>query len=470
MQPTFSPTVRSAAVLRFPMLWLYRILFLPVLVVFSPYYLLRMRRRGGYRRHFGQRLGSVEGLPAKPVGVRRVWIQAVSVGEMLAIGPILEAFKQDRGVEFYLTTTTSTGYKIARERYQENTVAIGYFPIDFWGFSARAWRKIQPDIVILTEGERWPEHVSQAAARGVRVIALNARLSDRSFRRMRRWNWASRPLLRGITRVLASSELDAQRFRELGVPSEAVRVTGNIKLDLTLPPFSPDEMRMLRRELGLDDELILLGSSTWPGEELALVHTLRHIRQAGLKCRLLLAPRHAERRADIESMLKESGLSYHFRTRGSAEKKVDVCVADTTGELRRLTHLAHLVFVGKSLPPHDQGQTPVEAAALGKPLVFGPGMSNFRSIAQGLVKAGAAAEVRSANQLMEVGLALLRDEKQRETMAQAARSWHQANQGAVARTIAILREEFSEHRHPPTGDRAGRETTWKTETPADLLP
>ena len=425
------------------MLWLYRVFFLPALFLAAPYYLLRMRRRGGYRRHFKQRLGAVEALPTKNPLVRRIWLQAVSVGEMLAIAPILEAFKRDRNIEFYVTTTTSTGFKVARERYQEHTTGIGYFPIDWWGFSARAWRNIQPDLVVLIEGERWPEHLYQAARRGVPVLNLNSRLSDRSFRRMKRWKWALGTVLGGITRILACSEYDARRFRELGFASSKISVTGNIKLDLTLPALPDEERALLCTQLGLGNDPVLLGSSTWPGEEAVLVQTLRRLREAGINCRLLLVPRHAERRKEIEGLLRDSGFSFHFRTHGKAPGLVDVAVADTTGELRRLTHLAEVVFVGKSLPPHDQGQTPVEAAAMGKPLIFGPGMSNFRVIAEDLLTRGAARRIGSASDLAETALILFRDPVQRDAMAQAAQAWHRANSGAVSRTVEHLRKELA---------------------------
>ena len=155
------------------MLWLYRILFPFVALVLAPGYLLRMRRRGGYRANFAQRFGALPALPPKRTGVPRVWLQAVSVGEMLAIGPILEGLRRD-GAEVYLTTTTSTGYRLAQEKYAGLVLGIGYFPLDWWPFSARAWRRLAPDLVILTEGERWPEHLQQARRRGVPVVSINA--------------------------------------------------------------------------------------------------------------------------------------------------------------------------------------------------------------------------------------------------------------------------------------------------------
>jgi len=425
------------------MLWLYRLLFVPVLLLASPYYLLRMRRRGGYARHFGQRFGAWAPIPPKRAGVRRIWLQAVSVGEMLAIGPLLDAFKDDSTVEFVITTTTSTGFQLAHDRYREKTVAIGYFPVDWWFFSRRAWRKIAPDLMLLVEGERWPEHLHQAESRGVPVLCVNARLSDRSFKRMTRWHWTVRPLFHGVTRILACSELDAERFRALGIPAEKIVTTGSIKLDLTIPLLASAERAKLRLELGVGDDPLLLGSSTWPGEEGALVNAFKELRAAGVIVRLLLVPRHAERRDDIEAELKKSGVTYHFRSRGAAPQEVDVAVADTTGELRKLTQLAEVVFVGKSLPPHTEGQTPVEAAALGKPLLFGPGMSNFRVIAKDLRAVKAAEVVPTVAALTGAVSRLFREPSARTSMALAAQAWHRANQGAVKRTAEIIAVELA---------------------------
>jgi len=426
------------------MLWLYRLLFLPVLLAASPFYLRRMRRRGGYGRNFRNRFGSYDPLPPKRPGVRRIWLQAVSVGEVLAIAPLLEALGKDPTVEIFLTTTTSTGYALAREKYAGLVLGVGYFPLDFWMFSVRAWRRIGPDLAILTEGERWPEHLAQAARRGVPALAVNARLSDRSFRRMQRGRFFMPALLGGLTRVLAASAPDAERFRALGLAPERIAVTGNLKLDVAIPPLSEADRTRLRRELGFAAEgRVLLGSSTWPGEEAALLAARRAVERAGVPCSLLLVPRHAERRDEIEELLKKSGEAHHFRSRGAAAGEVPVTVADTTGELRRLAQLADLVFCGKSLPPHAEGQTPVEAAALGKAILFGPGMANFRAIARELAACGGAQTVRDQAELATVSLRLLRDNAARAAMASAARGWQQANQGAVARTLEILRAELA---------------------------
>ena len=424
------------------MIWVYRLLFPFALVVMSPYYLLRMRRRGGYGDGFWHRFGLPPRIAPRRPGVRRVWLQAVSVGEMLAVEPILRALKDD-GTEVVLTTTTSTGFRVAAERYGSLAAGMAYFPVDWMPFSARAWDAISPDLAIVTEGERWPEHLHQAKGRRVPVICINARISERSFRRLGRFPVAARFVLDGMSRVLAGSELDAERFRELGFPPGRICVTGNIKLDVSIALLDDAGRAALRRELGLPPgRLVLLGSSTWPGEEAALVDALVSARAQGVGCSLLIVPRHAERRAEIERLLKATGLSYHMRSLGPSSGEVDIAVGDTTGELRAMAQLADLVFIGKSLPPHAEGQTPVEAAALGKAILFGPGMANFSSIAQDLLDRGAARTVADAAALARESVALLRDKPARDRISEAATGWRRDNGGGVARTLEAIRAEL----------------------------
>jgi 3-deoxy-D-manno-octulosonic-acid transferase len=362
---------------------------------------------------------------------------------MLAVEPILRGLREE-GIEVVLTTTTSTGYRVAMERCAPLVIGVAYFPVDWMPFSARAWDRIQPDLAVLTEGERWPEHLRQASSRGVPVLCINARISDRSFARMMAFPAAARFVLRGITRLLAGSDEDAARFRRLGFPAERIEVTGNIKLDVEIPLLDGEARRRLRAELGLrEGTLVLLGSSTWPGEEAALVDALVLARSRGVDCSLLIVPRHAERRSEVEKLLAASGLTYHLRSRGAAAGPVDIAVGDTTGELRRMTQLADVVYVGKSLPPHTQGQTPVEAATLGKPILLGPGMANFRSIERDLLQRGAARTVAGARDLAEQATALLLDRARRDGVSAASAGWRRDNGGGVARTLAAIRSELA---------------------------
>ena len=420
-----------------PLLWLYRALFTPALVALAPRYGLRMIRRGGYGPGFTQRLGWLPPLPPPVPGRTRVWIQAVSVGELLALGPVLRGLHA-AGAEIILTTTTSTGRRLAAERYGSLAATLAYFPLDAWPCSAAAWRALQPQLVVLAEGERWPEHVHQAERRGVPVVCVNARLSDRSFRRLSRVPGLAPLVLGRRTRFLAASAQDAARLARLGVDAERVSITGNLKLDVTPRPCPPAEQARLRQELGLAAGPLLLGASTWPGEEAALVEAWRRARAQGLAAQLLLVPRHAERRAEVLQTLAAAGVRAHLRTHGPAPAPVDVAVADTTGELALLTHLADVVFVGKSLPPHTEGQSPLEAAALGKAILFGPGMSNFRTVAGELLAAGAAETVATPAALAAAATQLLDDSAARTARGRAAEAWHARNRGAAERTLAAL--------------------------------
>lgn len=433
------------------MIWIYRILFLPLFLISCPYYFGRMIRRGGYAKDFSHRFGCVPALPPRRAGTHRLWIQAVSVGETEAVVPLLRAFKERGDVEVVLTTTTSTAYKIIREKYADLVTAYACFPMDFLPFSAKAWRRFDPSAAVLMEGELWPEHIAQARSRGVPVFVVNARLSDRSFRRWRASGFIARRLLAQIDFFCAGTRNDFARFRALGVPAEKIALTGNMKFDAAAgDAFGEADAVALKKELGFPpDAPVLLGSSTWPGEEAMLLETFARARERIPDLRLLICPRHAERRAEIVALLEKTAWRWFLRSRTKPEDvpaDADVCVADTTGELRRLTHLAQLAFIGKSLPPNNGGQTPIECAAVGVPAVYGPAMTNFKDVCRSLEDCGAAVKVRDAAAAREKLLALLADPVARAEMSSAAQAWHRGNQGATARVVAFFESVFSGER------------------------
>ncbi len=433
------------------MILLYRILFLPALLLALPYYLMRMWRRGGYRRDFHHRLGLFQQLASPSQDKPRIWLQAVSVGEVLAVGPLIAALQREGRTEIVLTTTTSTGYSEARKRYADQVLAIGIFPLDFWLFSRLAWQRIQPDALILTESELWPEHLHQARVRNVPAYLVNARMSDTSFRRYQKLPVFARRLLQKFSAIFAASEHDAVRLQQLGMMPERIHSTGSIKLDVALPPpIDPQERQALLAELGLVQSgggqapLILLGSSTWPGEEAALLEILAALRQTGVDLRLLLVPRHAERRAEIIPLLQKQTFAWHQRSSGQAPTDgIIIHFADTTGELSRLTQIADLAFIGKSLPPNQGGQTPIEAAGLGVPVLMGPNMNNFKAIARALIEVGAARRVNDAADLQQQLAGLVKNREQRLAMGATGRAWHQKNRGSSQR----IADHILQHLH-----------------------
>ena len=423
------------------MSWAYRILFPLLLIPALPYYFWRMLRRGGYGTGFSQRFGFFPSPGPKTPGKRRFWLQAVSVGEIEAIGPLLRQLQATGEAEIILTTTTSTGYRLAKERYADVAQSIGIFPADLWPCSALAWSRIRPDVVILVEGELWPEHLAQARARGVPAYLINGRISDKSFARHQRFRKLSHYVLGHFRQIATGSEEDARRFRALGFDST---ITGNIKFDVASDaPMSAEERARLRADLGFGTDpgtVVLLGSSTWKGEETALIKIIRELRAGGTDVRLLLVPRHSERRAEVATEVSASGLDWHQRSSGGpvAPAGTIVHLADTTGELRRLTRAADLAFCGKSLAPHEGGQTPIECAAAGVAVVYGPRMTNFRDICRGLEKAKAASRAEDGDSLGGKIRALCGDERERTEMGRNGAAWHQGNRGATERTLALL--------------------------------
>jgi len=428
-------------------IWIYRLLFLPALLAAAPYYGARMLRRGGYATDFRHRLGLAPKLEPPPPGVARLWCQAVSVGEVHAIAPLVETLGRAADIEVVVTSTTSTGYREARKRFGGRVRAVAVFPLDFWPCSRAAWNRLGANAALLTESELWPEHLHQAARRGAPVALVNGRLSERSFARYARAPRAARRLFRGLTRVCASGALDAERFLALGAAAGRVTVCGNLKFDVEAGE-PPDDAAVadLRRRLGFGDggegprPFVVLGASTWPGEEAALLDARDRLEAEGVDGRLLLVPRHAERGGEVARLLERRNLPWHRRSTDgpSAPAGTRAHLADTTGELRDLTPAADVAFIGKSLPPHREGQTPIEAAAAGVPVIMGPGMANFRRIRDSLLASGAAREAADAAELADHLLALARDPDARVRMSAEGRAWRRDNQGSAARVLEIL--------------------------------
>lgn len=434
------------------MIWIYRI-FAPLLFLFAlPFYLRRMWKRGGYDGSTSQRLGRKLNPPARQPGKIRVWVHAVSVGELGGIEPLLRELAKDENLEFILTTTTSTGQALARKRMADLCSWIGWFPLDFLPSARSFWKQMEPEVVFLMESELWPELLEQARKRGVPVFLINARLSDRSFARYEKLKGLAHSLAFDRVRlILTSSARDTERWKILS-PSARVEETGNLKLHRT---GIDESTRLAKREQVLPEfgieiragdgrsPFVLFGNSTWPGEEEMLLDAQARIRASGNDCLLVLVPRHAERRDELRVLLQRRGMTFHFRSENKiAPPGTRVYVGDTTGELYGLLHAADLAFIGKSLPPNTGGQNPIEAVSLGLPIVFGANMTNFHDISRSLIEAGAAREAADASQCISKILELADDHDYRETCALASRRWIQKQQGALEHTADVLRNEL----------------------------
>ena len=429
------------------MIWLYRLLFPIGCLVGIPYYLMRMLRRGGYAEDFGHRLGLWPKLPEKSVNARRIWIQAVSVGELLALGPLLKRLSEEGNIEIVLSTTTSTGYRVARDRYSDLALAVGPFPLDFMPFSSRTWNRIKPDLAILVDSELWPEHMHQARKREVPVIIVNGRISDRSLNRLGKAGCFRKLLVPPELHVMACSVQEADKWRQVGDLYERLETSGNLKFDCQPEEILDDEAREdLLAEFGFISSsqeprpLVLFGASTWRGEEKALLQFIEENDPEGPPVRLVLAPRHAERGDELAGLLRNRPINWRRRSNGAETKGDDtqVYLADTTGELSRLIQVADIVFVGKTLPPNQGGQNPVEAASSGIPVVFGPNTQNFSEMCRSLAETGAGIRVSDEEGLRRVLAGLVRDPEKRIAMGGAAHRWKEELEGATHKTFDML--------------------------------
>lgn len=428
---------------------LYNILFTVLFVLASPYYFYRMARRGNWRNGFWQRFG-IYGPNIKHAVTNRhvLWLHAVSVGEVNLLIHFIRALEaRAPNLKFVVSTTTTTGMGILRQRLGTHISKI-YYPIDQANIVGWAMNTIHPDAIVLFETEIWPNFIWQAQKRRVPLFLANARLSERSFRGYRRFGFLFRPLFEAFEGIAAKSEAEAQRFRAVGTRPDRVRTTGNLKYDAATvqEPGGLDVPGLLKQVGANGDTPILIGGSTHDGEEVILAEIAQRLRAQFPKLFLVLVPRHFERSSEIARKLRERGVKLLFRTAIRPETRlqtgeINCLLVDTTGELRSFYEHATVVFVGKSLTA-EGGQNPIEPAASGKPVVFGPHMQNFADIAPEFVEKNGAVQVRDAAMLELVLQELLVSKSQRAELARNAKLVVSENLGATDRTLGMILDKL----------------------------
>jgi 3-deoxy-D-manno-octulosonic-acid transferase len=420
-------------------------LFWPIgLLFFLPGYLAKMIRRGGYREKFWQRLGIYDRKVRDKFSTRKsTWLHAVSVGEVniaLKVANALRALEPD--LNCALTTTTTTGFALARKKAPP-WIEVMYTPLDYWPIMRRAFSVIRPARVVLVEAEVWPNLAAAAYARRIPLALVNARLSPRSERRYRRFRFFVAPTFRLLDLVCVPEPQDIVRWAGLGIPRNRIRVTGSIKYD---PDVQAQTQAVAASPRDLlpsvnSESPVLFGGSTHRGEEEILARVFLRLRQQFPTLRLFIAPRHVERLQEIRARLS----AFPFRVdlvseaiaRGGGD--ADCLLLDTTGELQRWYSIATVVFVGKSLTAHG-GQNPVEPILAGNPVVFGPHMENFATLAKALVSKKGAIQIPDADFLERTVAELLLDTKARQSLVENAREVLSAHQGATARAAPLIHE------------------------------
>ena len=426
---------------------LYNILFTICFILSSPYYFVRMRRRGNWQRGFAERFGKYDTKLKQAITNRHVlWMHAVSVGEVNVCTQLIRALEPRLpNLKVVVSTTTTTGMGELLRKLPNHISKI-YYPIDFRLYVTRALSSIRPEAIVLVEAEIWPNFLWRARDLGLPVFLVNARLSDRSYRGYKRFGFLFRPLFARLAGVGAQNEADAARLRELGCRPEAIRIVGSLKFDAA----RLDERRLLDvpallRQAGVKPGArLIVGGSTHAGEEATLAEQYLRLRERFPDLFLVLVPRHFERSREVGRELGARGLKVAYRSEiiarnGFGPGEVDCLIVNTTGELKYFYEQATIIFVGKSLTAQG-GQNPIEPGALGKAMVFGPNMQNFAEVVRGFLEQGGAVQVRDAEELETVLGELLADEARREQLGGNALKVVHQNLGAIGRTADIIVE------------------------------
>jgi len=424
-----------------PMPFFLNALYLAVLVVLSPWLVCKALTTGKYRRGMWRKLTGAAF--ARPGDAPCAWFHGVSVGEVHLLRSVIAAFRR-RHPEWQcvVSTTTDTGFDEARKHFAD--LPVFFWPLDFSWAVRRALRRVRPSLVVLAEGEMWPNFLLAAERWRVPVAVINARMSPRSFGRYRRLGGLTRRLLAKIELFAAQTPEYATHLRLLGAAPERVHVTGSVKYDGTSADRGNPKTQELRRLLGVgaDDLVLIAGSTQEPEEEIAL-GIFRRLREEFPRLRLLVVPRQKERFDEVAALLKRSGEPFVRRSELAAcglarTGAKPVVLVDTIGELGAVWGLADVAFVGGSLDGKRGGQNMIEPAAYAAAVLFGPHVWNFRDAAARLTAAGGALQVADAAALEAAVRRLLADGAERAQMGAAARYFVKEQQGATERTLALL--------------------------------
>ncbi len=473
------------------MRWVVDLCYLLAAAVFAPLVAFRSWRTGKYRRDWDQRRGF---LPEMPAGRARVWIHAVSMGEVNSIRGLVEMWRaRCPDVEFVVSTTTDTGMDQARKLFKDLTVVR--YPLDFSWFVRRALDRIAPTMIVLVEAEIWYQFVTQASARGIPVVVISGRLTEQKS--MRRFRWVmpiARRMFSSLTWVGALAEEHAERFRRLGVPSDRVTVTGSMKWDTAQVADSLPGSHELARAMGIDNgQPVWVCGSTGDGEEEIILKAYARLRQRWPGLQLMIVPRKPERFDEIAELIRRSGfeclrrsgcpdgckhtggvedrqhenlgqlggtgsLSAHALADkptgiGSRASNPPVRLGDTMGELRKFYMLADVVFVGRTLADMG-GSDMMEVAGLGRPIVVGPHTENFAEAVERLDAGGAICilsgdltDTDAAEKLAVAVGDLLDDPVAAREMGRRGQEIVKRNRGATERTVNHLMEIMQSAQH-----------------------
>lgn len=393
-----------------------------------------------YWRRWPERFGYIR----PPAGKRPlIWMHAVSVGEVQAALPLIQRLQSAYPQYQYLVSTvTPTGAAMVRQKIGPE-VLHSYFPYDLPGVIRRFLRRTRPAALIVLETEIWPNLYHHCRIRGIKLMLVNARLSEKSHRGYRKISRLTRQVLGDIDLIAAQSEADAERFAALGAEPARLRVTGNLKFDVRMPGSVFERGRAIRKFIGRDGP-VWIAASTHTGEEQIILTVHRQILENIPDCLLLLAPRHPERFARVQELIVRSGFKYLCKSglpelpEGGCRGEIQVILLDTLGELPDFYAAADIAFVGGSLLPAYSGHNVLEPAALGLPVLTGKFTASFAEINHLLSEKQGEMQVDDVAQLADCLSQLMADADLRQRMGQAGLSLIREHQGSADRIMALI--------------------------------
>ncbi len=441
------------------MSWALNLLYCGLILVLSPLLVFRAIWRGKYRQGWGQKfLGRVEERTSTGPAI---WLHAVSVGEVLILRTLIPPLREKiPGCEIWISTTTHTGYAVAKEKYPDYQLI--YFPLDFTWAVKNALNRVRPSIVVLVELEIWPNFIREVDSRSIPLVLINGRMSPRSFRGYRRIRWFMDGLWKHITKMAVQTEEIQNRLLELGAPPDRIVVTGSTKYDGIETNRQNLRTVAIRRQFGIgDEETVFISGSTQSPEEGYAIDTYLSLRERFPLLRLVLVPRHQERFEEVASLVTARGLPLLRRsviktklsasgegavpieslvirpsqTSNGTEKPI--LMLDTLGELGAAWGLADIAFVGGSLTRRG-GQNMIEPAAYAAAVLFGPNTMNFRQIVELLLSEHAAQVVHSPEELRQVVGEFLEKPELAKHLGETAQRVVLKQQGATARTVDLI--------------------------------
>ncbi len=407
----------------------YTLLVHAAIIFVIPRLLWRARKQPDYLKNIAERFGFYRSSPEKPV----IWLHAVSVGETRAAAPLIARLKQNYpGHQILVTNMTPTGRETSEKLFDDDVIR-SYLPYDFPAAVSRFLEHYQPVLGLLIETEIWFNLIHACREKDIPLMLINARLSEKSAARYRKIGKLAAGALKELSAIAAQAEADAERLEALG--ARGVRVTGNLKFDLTPSESARNAAAILREQIGRERK-VFLAASTREGEEALILDSLARIGAQGLLT--VIVPRHPQRFDEVAALLERRGIAYQRRSQNaSVSPETKVLLGDSMGELFAYYGACDVAFIGGSLLPYG-GQNLIEACAMGTPALIGPHHYNFLDAVDLAKSAGAAIEIQDTDELARQVTRLLTDSAARAEMSHRALAYSRAHQGATVQVMEMI--------------------------------